>query len=109
MNISNFLRDLLCAGTLYPLIKPDIVFENYFFVWDDKSLGLYSNEIVKFKNFIKNMIPHLETMMKVLDISSSTLSAKDDPAKKMIFNKGKLSITDKYNNHIYFILNIDNN
>ena len=89
------------------MIKPDIVFGNYFFLWDKKSLGLYSNELVKFKNFIKNVIPYLETMMKIIDNSSSTLSPKNDPIKKMIFDKGKFSISDKYNSHIFFILNID--
>ena len=41
--------------------------------------------------------------------SSSTLSAKNDPVKRVIFDKGRLSLTDKYNNQIFFILNIDNN
>ena len=72
MESSNFVRDLLYDGTLHPLIKPDIVFGNYFFKWDDKSLGLYSNEIIKFKNFIKNMIPYLETMMNIIESSSSS-------------------------------------
>lgn len=109
MESSNFVRDLLYDGTLHPLIKPDIVFGNYFFKWDDKSLGLYSNEIIKFKNFIKNMIPYLETMMNIIESSSSSpsLSIKNDPMKKTIFDKAHFSISDKYNSCIVFILNID--
>ena len=109
MEISNFILDLLYDGSLYPLIKPTIVIGNYFLMWHEKSLGLYSNEVIKFKNFIKNMIPYLETMMKIIDGSSSTLSAKNDPVKKVIFDKGRFTLTDKYNNQIFFILNIDNN
>jgi hypothetical protein len=113
MEISNFIGDLLYGDSisLYPLVKPSIVLGNYFLTWHEKSLGLYSNEVVKFKNFLKNMIPCLETMTKIINggSSSSTLSAKNDPLKKVIFDKGRLSITDKYNNHIFFILNIDNN
>jgi hypothetical protein len=110
MEISNFVRDLLYGGgsSLYPLVKPSIIFGNYFLTWHEKSLGLYSNEVVKFKNFLKNMIPYLENMMKIIDGSSSILSAKNDPLKKVLFDKGRLSITDKYNSHIFFILNIDN-
>ncbi len=53
MESSSFIRELLCGdGVLYSLVKPEIMFGNYFFLWDEKSLGLYSNEIVKFKNFI---------------------------------------------------------
>lgn len=108
MEISNFILDLLYDGSLYPLIKPTIVIGNYFLMWHEKSLGLYSNEVIKFKNFIKNMIPYLETMMKIID-GSSSLSAKNDPVKKVIFDKGRFTLTDKYNNQIFFILNIDNN
>jgi hypothetical protein len=112
MEISNFVRDLLYdgggGGSLYPLVKPSIVLGNYFLTWHEKSLGLYSNEVVKFKNFLKSMIPYLENMMKIIDGSSSILSAKNDPLKKVLFDKGRLSITDKYNSHIFFILNIDN-
>ena len=53
METSNFIRDLLYDGALYPKVKPEIIFGNYFFIWDEKSLGLYSNEIVKFKKFLK--------------------------------------------------------
>ena len=116
MEPSNFIRELLCDGALYPLVKPEIMFGNYFFLWDEKSLGLYSNEIGKFKNFIKSVIPYLETMMKIIDnyysSSSSTpspSSSKNDTVKKMIFDKkGQFSLTDKYNSYITFILNIDN-
>ena len=55
------------------------------------------------------MIPYLETMMKILDKDYSSLSAssKNDTLKKMIFDKGRLSLTYKYNSYIAFILNID--
>ncbi len=116
MEPSNFIRELLCDGALYPLVKPEIMFGNYFFLWDEKSLGLYSNEIGKFKNFIKSVIPYLETMMKIIDnypsspsSSPSPSSSKNDTVKKMIFDKkGQFSLTDKYNSYITFILNIDN-
>jgi len=116
MESSSFIRELLSSdGALYQLIKPEIMFGNYFFLWDEKSLGLYSNEIVKFKNFIKNVIPYLETMMKIIDnyyyssSSSSSSSLKNDTVKKMIYDKkGQFSLTDKYNSYITFILNIDN-
>ncbi|MDQ6722844.1 MAG: hypothetical protein M3Z01_01075 [Thermoproteota archaeon] len=108
MESSNFVRDLLYDGTLHPLIKPDMVFGNYFFKWDDKSLGLYSNEIIKFKNFIRNTIPSLESMMNIIDTSSSSLSTKSDPVKKAIFDKAHFSISNKFNSYIIFILNVDN-
>jgi hypothetical protein len=113
MEPSNFLRELLCGdGTLYPLVKPEITFGYYFFEWGEKSLGLYSNELAKFKNFIKKVIPYLETMMKIIDnysSSSSSSSSKTDTIKKMMFDKkGQFSLTDKYNSYITFILNIDN-
>lgn len=106
---SNFILDLLCDAAIYPKVKPEIIFGNYFFMWDKKSLGLYSNEIVKFKKFLKDMIPYLETMMKMLDRDYSSISAssKNDTLKKMIFDKGQLSLTYKYNSCITFILNID--
>jgi hypothetical protein len=112
MEPSNFIRELLCDGALYPSVKPEIMFGNYFFLWDEKSLGLYSNEIGKFKNFIKSVIPYLETMMKIIDNyppSPSPSPSKNDTIKKMIFDKkGQFSLTDKYNSYITFILNIDN-
>src|SRR5690349_719697 len=99
MESSSFIRELLCGdGALYQLVKPEITFGNYFFLWDEKSLGLYSNEIVKFKNFIKNVIPYLETMMKIIDNYYSSSSLKNDTVKKMICDKkGQFSLTDKYN------------
>jgi hypothetical protein len=96
------------------LIKPEMVFGNYFFVWDKNSPGLYSNEIGKFKIFIKNMIPHLEMIMiKMIDInnvnsfkSDSNIHLKSD-IKRMIIDKGKFTISSKYDNHVFFVLNID--
>ncbi len=111
METSNFIRDLFYGGALYPLVKPEMIFGNYFFLWDEKSLGLYSNEIVKFKNFLKYMIPYLETMMKIIDNDAFSLSSpsKIDTVKKIISDKnGRLSLTHKYNGYITFILNIDN-
>jgi hypothetical protein len=113
METSSFIRELLCGdGALYPLGKPEIIFGNYFFLWDEKSMGLYSNETIKFKNFIKNVIPYLETMMKMIDTyfsSSLSSSSKNDAVKKIVFDKkGLFSLTDKYNSYITFILNIDN-
>ena len=49
MEPSNFIRELLCDGALYPLVKSEVMFGNYFFLSDEKSLGLYSNEIGKLK------------------------------------------------------------
>ncbi|MEJ7640678.1 MAG: hypothetical protein WKF36_00620 [Candidatus Nitrosocosmicus sp.] len=101
---SSFIQDLLFNGVLTtPLIKPDISFGNYFLEWHEKSPGLYPNEILKFKTFVKHMIPYLEPMMKMIDIPRPN----KDPFRKVITDKGKLSISDKYNGHITFILNMD--
>ncbi len=94
--------------------KPEILFGNYFFVWDENSPGLYSNEIGKFKIFIKNMIPYLEMiMMKLIDINNvnsfrgdSSVHLKSD-IKRMIIDKGKFTISSKYDNQVFFVLNID--
>lgn len=101
---SSFIRDLLFNGDLItPLIKPDISFGNYFLEWHGKSLGLYPNEILKFKTFVKHMIPYLEPMMNLIDIPRPN----KDPFRKVITDKGNLSISDKYNGHITFMLNMD--
>ncbi len=108
MHLSNFIQNLLYNGNSNPLIKPDIVFGNYFFKWEEKSLGLYSDEILKFKNFIKNTIPYLETLMNILD--TSTDSKKIDSLKiKVLIDKGNFSLVERYNSYITFILNISNN
>jgi hypothetical protein len=107
MPSSNFIRDLLYDGNLNPLVKPDINFGNYFFKWDEKSLGLYSDEILKFKIFIKNMIPYLETLMKMFDTSTS-IKKIDTSKTKILHDKVQFSISDKYNSYIIFTLNIDN-
>ena len=94
------------------LVKPEIVFGNYFFIWDVNSPGLYSNEIGKFKIFIKNMIPYLEMIMKqMINLAGTTGSRgnsnlKND-IKKVISEKGNYTLSSKYDNHIFFILNID--
>ena len=50
------------------------------------------------------MIPYLEPLMKAID----ALHPKNDALKKMLCDKAQFSISDKYNSHIVFILNIDN-
>ncbi len=100
---SNFIRDLFFNSNLNTPIKPDISFGNYFLKWDEDSIGLYSNEILKFKSFIKNMIPNVEPIMKMINISRP----KNDAFRKVINDKGQFSISDKYNGRIFFILNID--
>ena len=100
---SNFIRNLLFDSDLNPPVKPDISFGNYFLKWDEDSVGLYSNEILKFKSFIKNMIPNLEPIMKMISISRP----KNDPFRKVINDRGQFSISEKYNGRIFFILNTD--
>ncbi len=102
---SNYIQDLILNTGLDYLIKPDISFGNYFLKWDEKSPGLYSNEIFKLKNFIKNMIPFLEPMMRIIDNSTP----KKDPLRKVVCDKGQFAIADKYNSRITFILNMDIN
>jgi hypothetical protein len=103
LQTSNFIRNLFFNSDLNPPVKPDISFGNYFLEWDEDSIGLYSNEILKFKSFIKNMIPNLEPIMKMINISRP----KNDPFGKVINDRGQFSISDKYNGRIFFILNID--
>ena len=91
-----------------PLIKPEIKFGNYFFKWNEKSLGIYSNETVKFKSFIKRTIPHLEYIMKSINVTSSLSSPiKNDAVKKEILEKGQFSLSNKFNSNIIFILHVD--
>jgi hypothetical protein len=101
---SNFIRDFLSDANLNPLVKPEIIFGNYFFKWDDISLGLYSDEVTKFKGFIKSMIPHLEPLMNAI----GAIHLKNEALKKTLLDRAQLSIGDKYNSHIMFILNINN-
>jgi len=101
---SNFIRDFLSDSSLNPLVKPEITFGNYFFKWDDSSLGLYSDEVTKFKGFTKNVIPHLEPLMNAI----GALHPKNGALKKMLCDRAQFSIGDKYNSQITFILNIDN-
>lgn len=100
---SNFIRDLFFNSDLNPPVKPDISFGNYFLKWDEDSVGLYPNEILKFKSFVKNMIPNLEPIMKMINISRP----KNDPFRKVINDRGQFSISGKYNARIFFVLNID--
>ncbi len=101
---SNFIQDLFFNTNLSPLVKPDISFGNYFLEWDEKSLGLYSNETFKFKTFIKNIIPGLGPIMKIINISRTK---NNNPSIKVISDKGQFSIAHKCNNRIVFVLNID--
>jgi hypothetical protein len=101
---SNFIRDFLSDANLNPLVKPEVTFGNYFFRWDDRSLGLYSDEVAKFKSFIKSMVPHLEPLMNAID----ALHPKNGALKKTLLDRAQLSIGHKHNSHIMFILNIDN-
>jgi hypothetical protein len=101
---SNFIRDFLSDASLNPLVKPEITFGNYFFKWDDRSLGLYSDEVTKFKGFAKNMIPNLEPLMNAI----GALHPKNDALKKTLCDRAQFSISDKYNSRTMFILNIDN-
>jgi hypothetical protein len=101
----NFIRDLLFnGGGLYPPVKPDISFGNYFLRWDDGSIGLYSNEVLKFKSFVRSMIPNLEPIMKMIN---SVSGPKNDPVRRTVTDKGQFSVTGKYNGRISFILNVD--
>ncbi|MGN6347940.1 MAG: hypothetical protein ACTHME_09585 [Candidatus Nitrosocosmicus sp.] len=102
----NFIVDLTSTNSLYPLIKPEIILGNYFFRWNEKSLGIYSNESAKFKSFIKKMIPYLEPIMKMMNVSSFS-NSKNDAIKKEIIDKGQFSISNKYNGRIIFILYMD--
>jgi hypothetical protein len=102
----NFIVDLTSENSLYPLIKPEIILGNYFFRWNEKSLGIYSNESTKFKRFIKKMIPYLEPIMKMMNVSLFS-NSKNDAIKKEIIDKGRFSISNKYNSRIIFILCID--
>lgn len=102
----NFIVDLTSTNSLYPLIKPEIILGNYFFRWNEKSLGIYSNESAKFKSFIKKMIPYLEPIMKMMNVSSFS-NSKNDAIKKEIIDKGQFSISNKYNSRIIFILYMD--
>src|SRR5678815_1489702 len=71
---------------------------------DDRSLGLYSDEVKKFKGFAKNMIPNLEPLMNTI----GALHPKNDALKKTLCGRAQFSMVDKYNNRTMFILNIDN-
>ena len=103
---SNFVQGLFLGddGGLYPLIKPDVSFGNYFLEWDEKSLGLYSNEVLKFKKFVKSLIPYLEQIMKTIEIPQLK---KYDGLRKIMGDKGHFTIVDKHDDRIVFILNVD--
>jgi hypothetical protein len=103
---SNFVQGLLLgeADGPNPLIKPDVSFGSYFLEWDEKSLGLYSNEILRFKTFVKNLIPFLEQIMKTIEIPRLK---KHDGLRKIMGDKGHITIVDKYDDRIVFVLNVD--
>lgn len=105
MEYSNFILDLISANSSH-LIKPEIKFGNYFFKWNEKSFGIYSTEIAKFKGFIKKSIPYLEFIMKIINDIHSIPNSKNS-MKKEILENGNFSISNKYNSNIIFILFID--
>lgn len=109
------------------LLKPTVKFGNYFFAWNESSPGIYSNEIDCFKNFIKKMMPYLEACMNVFSVNNDNdkdTDKGDDRSsgdggggrvrrggikfKKMLIDKGRICISEKYNNKISFVLNVDN-
>ncbi len=102
MNVDHRCIDELLAANIDILVKPNIRFQNYFFKWDKISLGLYLNEVNKFKEFIKKNIPYLEALMKIFEINS-----KDDSLKKILRNKFQLTVDDKFDDRINFTLCID--
>lgn len=109
------------------LLKPTVKIGNYFFVWNEDSPGIYSNEIDSFNNFIKKMIPYLEECMNVFKGNNETDKDNDNDRssgnggvgrggaggkgikfQKMLIDKGRICISEKYNNKISFVLNVDN-
>ena len=106
MESAHFILNIISDHFLYHLVKPEISFGNYFFRWDEKSLGIYSNEILDFKRFIKKMIPNLEAMMRIINASKNP-KEKNGQLKKEILERGQFSISDKPNSNIKFILCTD--
>ena len=108
MKSSYLILNIVSDHFLYHPVKPEITFGNYFFRWDEKSIGIYSNEISDFKSFIKKMIPNLEVMMRSINISKNP-KEKDGQLKKETLERGQFSISNKDNNNIKFILYVDVN
>jgi hypothetical protein len=108
MKPSHLIPNMISDHFLYYSVKPEISFGNYFFRWDEKSLGIYSDEISDFKNFIKKMIPNLESMMRIINISKN-VKEKDGQLKGEILERGQFSISNKQNSNIKFILYMDIN
>jgi hypothetical protein len=108
MESSHFILNITSDQFLYHPVKPEISFGNYFFIWDEKSLGIYSNETSDFKKFIKIMIPNLESIMKLIN-GSENPKEKDKQLKKEIIERGQFSISYKHNSKIKFILYMDIN
>lgn len=100
----------------YFFIKPPINIDNYFLLWDKKSLGINSSssnsnittgsrgETNSLKIFIRNTIPALEFIMNLFKIDSKNSTL----LKKIIIDKGKFSVVYKFNEQVSFILQIDN-
>src|SRR6478735_6244126 len=108
MKSSYLILNIASDHFLYHPVKPEITFGNYFFRWDEKAIGIYSNEISDFKSFIKKMIPNLEVMMKSVNISKNP-KEKGGQLKKETLERGQFSISNKDNNNIKFILYVDVN
>jgi hypothetical protein len=104
----HFILNTISDQYLCESVKPEISFGNYFFRWDEKSLGIYYNEITGFKKFIKRMIPNLESMMKMINVSKNP-KEKYVQLEKEIVERGQFSISDKHNNNVKFVLYIDIN
>lgn len=97
-------------------IKPQIKIENYFLVWDNKSLGINSrghvNSLTKsrtvkesdsLKIFIRDTIPALEFIMNMFKMDSKNSAF----LKKTVIGKGKFSVLHKFNENVSFILQTD--
>jgi hypothetical protein len=108
MEPSHFILNIISDHFLNHPVKPEISFGNYFFIWDKNSLGIYSNEISDFKRFIKKMIPNLESMMRLINISINP-KEKHGQLNKEILERGQFSIAFKHNSNIKFILYMDVN
>ena len=86
------------------LSKPDIKMGNYYFQWESDGLGLTTGEINHFKNLIRKLIPVLEHYMIFLqDEKKENSINKNDPYR----DKKQISIKDKYNKEISFLMLID--
>lgn len=47
-------------------VKPRIEIGNYYLEWNDKSYGIYQNEISELKGFLKKVIPYFDVIYQLL-------------------------------------------